>query len=607
MGSINRVRGCQPQSMVSFAQDVVTQNASFIDQVDRMDRSVDNATATWMGDGATAASARQLSEKVSGTHIDTAVTAIAENYSSFGTTLGDNKTQLLVVVDTEAPMAGMMVHDDGTVTAPTAPDSTTTIPGMLMQRQLDGQASGFQQRIQTMLTQFETTETQAAAAISTAHGQLSGLEAAPDGAPLSNPVKDIVEGRAELPTDPKQLHDFWRTLTPAEKDALYDKDQYIGNRDGIPVIDRDHYNRMKVDDELTRAQSAQAAVEGWEAKYPQWLDGETPSEPPANASRAWKDAYADYVLYQQAKDQAKNLTDIESVNAAVDGKPDRQLLLFDTQTGDQPRAAVAVGNPDTAQNVSVTTPGLNTTVGSLGGMADEATAVQREAQRQLNDEGRGAEGVSTIAWIGYDPPQIAGQDLAGQIVGGWDVSRDEKAQEGAVDLANFYDGIAASNNHDDPHITAIGHSYGSLTTGLALQQPGDHPVDDVIVYGSPGIQASNPGDLGVDNGHVYVMRADDDPISWAQDGPRILDGIFPGVTDLGQLAGFGDLGPDPATNSNFTRLDTDASTTADGRHLDGASGHSEYPRMGSNGQLRTPGYNISAVVAGIADNAVVAK
>lgn len=607
MGSISRVRGCQPQSMVSFAQDVVTQNTSFVEQVDRMDRSVDNATATWKGDNATAASARQLSETTSGTHIDTAVTAIAEHYSNFGTALGDNKTQLFVVVDNEAPMVGMTVHDDGTVTAPTAPDSTTTIPGMLMQQQLNGQASGFQQRIQALLAQFETTETQAAAAISTAHAQLSGLESAPDGAPISSPVKDIVEGRAELPTDPKQLHDFWQTLTPAEKDALYEKDQYIGNRDGLPAIDRDHYNRMKVDDELARAQNAQETVEAWEAKYPQWLTGETPSEPPANASRAWKSAYADYMLYEQAKEQAEHLTDIQAVNAAVDGKPDRQLLLFDTQTGVQPRAAVAIGNPDTAQNVSVTTPGLNTTVGSLGGMADEATAVQREAQRQLNDEGRGGEGVSTIAWIGYDPPQIANQDLAGQIAGGWDVSRDEKAQEGAVDLANFYDGIAASNNHDDPHITAIGHSYGSLTTGLALQQPGDHPVDDVIVYGSPGIQASNPGDLGVDNGHVFVMRADDDPIAWAQDGPAILDMFVPGASDVAQLGGFGDLGPDPATNSNFIQLDTHATTTTDGRHLDGAAGHSEYPRMGSNGELRTPGYNISAVVAGIDDNSVVAR
>ncbi|MGC7358351.1 hypothetical protein RA989_21105, partial [Mycobacteroides abscessus subsp. massiliense] len=39
----------------------------------------------------------------------------------------------------------------------------------------------------------------------------------------------------------------------------------------------------------------------------------------------------------------------------------------------------------------------------------------------------------------------------------------------------------------------------------------------------------------------------------------------------------------------------------DGRSLQAASGHSDYPRTAGNGQPYTPGYNIAAVIAGLAD------
>ena len=32
---------------------------------------------------------------------------------------------------------------------------------------------------------------------------------------------------------------------------------------------------------------------------------------------------------------------------------------------------------------------------------------------------------------------------------------------------------------------------------------------------------------------------------------------------------------------------------------DGATGHSEYPRLGSNGMLRTPGYNLAIIASGL--------
>jgi Alpha/beta hydrolase len=51
---------------------------------------------------------------------------------------------------------------------------------------------------------------------------------------------------------------------------------------------------------------------------------------------------------------------------------------------------------------------------------------------------------------------------------------------------------------------------GSLTSSLALQQlnaQGLHPVNDAVFYGSPGLELDNPSQLGLANGHAFVMKA----------------------------------------------------------------------------------------------------
>ena len=51
---------------------------------------------------------------------------------------------------------------------------------------------------------------------------------------------------------------------------------------------------------------------------------------------------------------------------SVDGKtekgydPNRYLMLLEFPDGRDPRAAIAIGNPDTAEHVSVTVPGMDT-------------------------------------------------------------------------------------------------------------------------------------------------------------------------------------------------------------------------------------------------------
>jgi len=96
-----------------------------------------------------------------------------------------------------------------------------------------------------------------------------------------------------------------------------------------------------------------------------------------------------------------------------------------------------------------------------------------------------------------------------------------------------------ATNNPNADVTLLGHSYGSLTASLALQDlnaHGQHPVDNVVFYGSPGLELNSPDVLVVAPGDAYVMRGATDPIAgvvaeaaplhdW---GTNPYDGMSPG-------------------------------------------------------------------------------
>lgn len=643
--SINRVLGCQPETMVSYAQDLLAGNEKFVDLINAVHRAVDGTVMSWRGDASHAVSARSMAEKLAGTHIATAVVDLADRYNTYGLSLGNTKDALKAVVG-EAASAGMDVEDSGTVTAPRAPlgtGSNAVITQATVQKQLDGHAQSFQARIRQLLFDFAMDEVKAATAINNVHNEIKGYEATPAGPAVSGQVQDIVSGKAKMPTDPTKLREFWDGLSASDKDALFQHDPSIGNLNGLPSADRDRFNRANVDNQITAAAASGNDLDTLTSQHPDWAKGENiPSGEKYPLMAGVPDGLSQVTEYQAWKknyDKAvalKATDDALHPNPGHGNDPDRKLLLFDPDTGKRPRVAVAVGDPDTAQHISVTTPGLNTQADSITGMTHEAMTLRREAEYQLaQTPDHKHDQVSTIAWIGYDAPILPardlqtiehGGDLGGDLAGGVDVAHDDVARHGAHDLANFYRGIAASHDGDvPPQITANGHSYGSLTTGLALQElakSGNSPVTDTVLYGSPGIEASTPEQLGLHKDHAFVMRTPDDPIRYAADSPKIIDQqvaehvpvLGPILSDhhIGErvqsLSGLGQFGPDPATNPNFEHLDTGAAQSREGgpqaRPLLGASGHSDYPRLGDHDQLRTTEYNMAAVVAGLPNNAV---
>ncbi|MGL4305201.1 MAG: alpha/beta hydrolase [Mycobacteriaceae bacterium] len=370
-----------------------------------------------------------------------------------------------------------------------------------------------------------------------------------------------------------QVCSWWESLPPTQQQELIQRHpDVIGNRDGVPAEARNNANIVRLERDHV------------------------------NLSRELADPNISDARRSKVQGEVKT---IEAITHSVEGKPDRYVMVYDLTSGDIPHAAVAVGNPDTAQHVSITTPGMGTPVsGSLGGMVDEAQALKKETERQMNIVGRNSESVSTIAWIGYDcppKPTFVDRDLT---VGGA-----ERAEESAARLADFYRGLAATSTVSDADVTAVGHSYGSLTTSLALQDLADDaghsvhaPVDNAVFYGSPGLKANDESDLGLANRHGFVMRADDDPIKIAQGHTpafHLGNNSIPAL-DIPIPDGVHPFGPDPR-ESDLEQLSVRDALTPDGVQRQGAHGHSEYPRNGDNGQLRTSGYNIAIVVAGLAD------
>ncbi|MGP4019240.1 alpha/beta hydrolase [Saccharopolyspora sp. 5N708] len=346
---------------------------------------------------------------------------------------------------------------------------------------------------------------------------------------------------AKAPKDggPTENAAWWKSLSDAERAAYTNNPPaWLGSRDGIPAEVRDKANRARIADEKSalRAEKTElqrGGVTGAEREQLERVDGK--------------------------------LKSIGAVEKILE-RGDRQLLLLDTD-GERAKAAIAVGNVDTAAHVSVYTPGFNTTVDGSLNADKQMDQLRRQAQFESDRHGDGGK-VATVTWVGTEFPQwseVSDPDRS--------VASSKAAEEGGKKLAEFCVGINASRD-STAHLTAIGHSYGSTITGYAMQQQG-HGVDDAVFSGSPGVGTNNIKDLNVPEGHAYRIEAKND---W--------------VADLGRFGG------DPSHLDGMTGLSARDATVGDHK-FNGVEGHGGYFTPESTSQ-----YNMSVVVAGLPDRAI---
>ncbi|MCV7339749.1 hypothetical protein MHAE_06167 [Mycobacterium haemophilum DSM 44634] len=397
------------------------------------------------------------------------------------------------------------------------------------------------ENISQLLADAETADEDLAAAVRGAGGELSPEQ-------VDAEISHEPPRMPHLPppgSSPDVVNTWWRSLIPYQQDRVK---QWFGNTirnlDGIPTEVRDELNIPVLQREITRLQNG-------------WCDGNG--------------------VWHQDTDKLADLKQLRDTLTAHRGV---SLILLDTISNpDKVLAAVGVGDVDNALRVGVTVGGMNARVSStVAQMVSEAHAQRNKAVDLRKRAGVANPGaVACVSWLGYDTPDSLRE-----------VTHDWLARAGAGPLNSFYKGLAATTAVADQHITAFGHSYGSLTTSLALQQGA--PVHDVVLYGSPGAELSNAAALGVEPGHAYYMIAGNDAVA----GLIPFTGVF--GRGLQDVPGFIEL----STQSGFA-LD---GKSGDGQWNCGAYGHAEYTRVDANQRLRMSGYNLAAVLAGLPNDLI---
>lgn len=308
---------------------------------------------------------------------------------------------------------------------------------------------------------------------------------------------------------------WWSSLTQEEKDAIIaNNPEWIGNLDGVDMDSRDRANRNRVDDELEQARQDVAAAQ---ARYDQWA-----SEVDINyRGKLLANPYDDEL--QLAKDRQ---ADLEAIQSHVEANPDHGLLVLDTSGSERVRAAIGIGDVDTAEHVGTFVPGMgmNPATG-LEGYVGDAARIKEYAERQN-------ESVATVAWLGYDAPPGVGDP-------GWtSVTSTDKAEAGADALNSFTEGINSSRaaaGRAEPHQTVLGHSYGSTTSGIAVAVARKGVVDDLVMFGSPGSGVHDVHEYNLGTGQAHVSAVDSHDLVQGM-GPDLLFGTnpskLPGINHL---------------------------------------------------------------------------
>lgn len=279
-----------------------------------------------------------------------------------------------------------------------------------------------------------------------------------------------------LDKSPAERKEWWEHLSKEEREEYISAfPDVIGNLDGIPTVARDEANRENL-------KLLIATLEG-----------------------------------QRGDDAQEKLQGLKGIATKLSEATYPPMYLLGVGDEGQGRAIVSYGNPDTSRNVSAYVPGLGTKLNS-----DFADDTVRRALQTAKGAQQYDPSSASIAWLGYDAPGFK------------DVMSTTDANNGAPSYSSFMDGVQATNEHKNPHITAIGHSYGSLTVGTAAREHGGIPgVDDIILLGSPGTGAQSASELNIGKDHVFVGSADNDPVTYLPPKKDFLGPFLTGPPEYG--------------------------------------------------------------------------
>ena len=322
--------------------------------------------------------------------------------------------------------------------------------------------------LQFASTRIASLLSRAEAFISELEARFSRVNSGEAGAEHSYQASENEEAQLPPPgSKPKQIAAWWGSLSDQQKKKLIEKyPEIIGNLDGVDIKTRDEVNRSLVDGMLAEARDRE------------------------------RQTYDDLVhrgmtSHSYANRYSKALDDVEDLKVLQEVLKDRERkLLVCDRSGERLKVAIGIGDFDKAQHIGVFVPGKGTTVrGSLLNYVTKSEGLITAAQKVRESS------YATVAWLGYDAPLSIP-----------DVANTHRANAGADRLENFLEGVSAvyGEKGQKVHLTLLGHSYGSTTSGIAASHVPPNVVDDLVLFGSPGSGVQLGAEYRVPEGHRWV-------------------------------------------------------------------------------------------------------
>ena len=322
--------------------------------------------------------------------------------------------------------------------------------------------------LQFASTRIASLLSRAEAFISELEARFSRVNSGEAGAEHSYQTSENEEAQLPPPgSKPKQIAAWWGSLSDQQKKKLIEKyPEIIGNLDGVDIKTRDEVNRSLVDGMLAEARDRE------------------------------RQSYDDLVhrgmtSHSYANRYSKALDDVEDLKVLQEVLKDRERkLLVCDRSGERLKVAIGIGDFDKAQHIGVFVPGKGTTVrGSLLNYVTKSEGLITAAQKVRESS------YATVAWLGYDAPLSIP-----------DVANTHRANAGADRLENFLEGVSAvyGEKGQKVHLTLLGHSYGSTTSGIAASHVSPNVVDDLVLFGSPGSGVQLGAEYRVPEGHRWV-------------------------------------------------------------------------------------------------------
>ena len=322
--------------------------------------------------------------------------------------------------------------------------------------------------LQFASTRIASLLSRAEAFISELEARFSRVNSGEAGAEHAYQTSDNEEAQLPPPgSKPRQIAVWWGSLSDQQKKKLIEKyPEIIGNLDGVDIKTRDEVNRSLVDGMLAEAR-----------------DRERQTHEDLVHRGMNSHLYAN--RYSKALDDVEDLEVLQEV--LKDGE--RKLLVCD-RSGERLKVAIGIGDFNQAQHIGVFVPGKGTTVrGSLLNYVTKSEGLNTTAQ------GLRKSSYATVAWLGYDAPLSIPN-----------VANTHRANAGADRLVNFLEGLRVipRESQEKLHLTLLGHSYGSTTSGIAASHVQPNVVDDLVLFGSPGSGVQLGAEYRVPEGHRWV-------------------------------------------------------------------------------------------------------